>query len=164
MSCCLCLVFTVLARFRSDCARVSHAAATHQPSHNSLLCFDTFHKKLVTQRYSLAATTHGALHASKFVVSLVRVEHSSSVHTVPRLHKLLLVITRFRCPWFSSACCMRSHIGLTFYYSFCYSSVVTALLRSTRRSGLGCGINFPRRRIPKDPSERLGGTGRVIKL
>jgi hypothetical protein len=93
MSCCLCLLFTVLAtlRLRSDCAVVSHAAATHQPSHNSLLCVDTFHKGLVTQQYT--ATVHGALHASKFLVSLVRFEHSSSVHTVPELHRLLLVIT-----------------------------------------------------------------------
>jgi hypothetical protein len=83
---CLCLVFTARARFRWDCARVSHAAATHQPSHN-VLCFI---KLLVTQQSSLVVTTlcssrswspscHFAI-----VVSLVRVEHSSSVHTVPR--------------------------------------------------------------------------------
>jgi hypothetical protein len=56
---------------------VSHAAATHQANNNSVLCVVA--NSLVAQQYSLVATTHGALRATMFVVSLVCIEHSSSV-------------------------------------------------------------------------------------
>jgi hypothetical protein len=73
MHCCLWLLFTAHASFRSDYARVvlqPHDAATHQPSHDSVICFGETESE-VTQQYRLAGTTRGAVRATVFMVSLV---------------------------------------------------------------------------------------------
>jgi hypothetical protein len=58
-------VFTAHARFRTVLEPVL-AAATHQPSHDSVLYFREIS---VTQQYSLVATTHGALRATSWRAS-----------------------------------------------------------------------------------------------
>jgi hypothetical protein len=67
---CLCLLFTAHQGSRhikvSVCARVSHAAATHQPNQNSVVCFG---KDLATQQYSFVVTIHGALRAGSWCPS-----------------------------------------------------------------------------------------------
>ena len=84
---------------------VSHAAATHQPNNNSVLCVVT--NSLVAQQYSLVATTHGALRATMFVVSLVCIEHSSSVILCLDCIECCIKSHMLRCPWLSSAFCTR---------------------------------------------------------